>query len=194
VTDPLVVQVAADDHADVYRTLVSAFTHDPVERWLYPDLGSYHEHFPRFLEAFGGRAFEAQTVWCLSDFSAVALWLPPGIEPDATAIEAVLTDSVAASKHADTFAVLEQMGHAHPTDPHWYLPWLGVDERFHGKGHGTGLLLSCLDIVDATHLPAYLETPNPQTLPFYRRHGFQVTGTAQAGTCPPITFMLRPAH
>jgi hypothetical protein len=48
----------------------------------------------------------------------------------------------------------------------------------------------CLQIVDGTHLPAYLETPNP----FYRRHGFEVTGEAQAGTCPPITFMLRAAR
>jgi len=52
----------------------------------------------------------------------------------------------------------------------------------------------CLQIVDATHLPAYLETPNPRTFSFYQRHGFEVTGQAQAGTCPPMTFMLRAAR
>jgi hypothetical protein len=52
----------------------------------------------------------------------------------------------------------------------------------------------CLDeIADADPLPVYLETPNPRTIPFYQRHGFVVTGTAQAGGCPPITFMLRAA-
>jgi len=52
----------------------------------------------------------------------------------------------------------------------------------------------CLEIVDASHVPAYLETPNPRTLTFYDRHGFEVTGAAQAGKCPPITFMVRAAR
>jgi hypothetical protein len=46
-------------------------------------------------------------------------------------------------------------------------------------------------MVDASHLPAYLETPNPRTVPFYERHGFEVTAVSQAGTCPPVTSMLR---
>ena len=50
----------------------------------------------------------------------------------------------------------------------------------------------CLKIVDAGGLPAYLETPNPRTVPFYQRAGFSVTGVAQAGACPPITLMQRP--
>ena len=54
-------------------------------------------------------------------------------------------------------------------------------------------MAKCLAIVDTDHLPTYLETPNPRTISFYRRHGFEVTGVAQAGECPPITFMLRGA-
>jgi len=48
--------------------------------------------------------------------------------------------------------------------------------------------------VDADHSPAFLETPNPRTLPFYERHGFRVTSVSQAGAYPPMTSMLRPAH
>jgi GNAT superfamily N-acetyltransferase len=189
-----IVSLPGDDRERVYATLVSAFTEDPVERWLYPSLESYLEHFPAFLDAFGGRAFDAGTVWGLSDLSAVALWLPPGAVPDEDAIVAVLTHSVAAEQHQDTFAVLDLMGEAHPTYPHWYLPWLGVDRRHHGSGLGTRLLTACLQTVDASHLPAYLETPNPLTLPFYRRHGFELTGSAQVGACPPVSFMLRAAR
>ena len=194
VQQPSIVSIARDEREKVYATLVSAFAQDPVERWLYPSLRSYHEHFPRFLDAFGGLAFEAGTVWGLSDLAAVALWLPPGAEPDGDAIARVLTDSVAADKHSDTFAVVDQMVESHPTYPHWYLPWLGVDERSHGKGLGTRLLSACLNVIDASHLPAYLETPNPRTLPFYERHGFEAAGTAREGACPPISFMLRPAQ
>jgi hypothetical protein len=57
---------------------------------------------------------------------------------------------------------------------------------------GAQLLAHGLDRVDADGLPAYLETPNPRTIPFYERHGFAVTGQARAGACPPVTCMLRP--
>jgi ribosomal protein S18 acetylase RimI-like enzyme len=174
-------------------TLLSAFREDPVERWLYPETRQYLTHFPRFLAAFGGRAFDAQTVWRLGEFSAVALWLPPGVEPDGEAIVGVLTESVSLELHPDMFSVLNQMGAAHPTYPHWYLPWFGVDAALQGGGLGSRLMVRCLEVVDASHLPAYLETPNPRTVSFYERHGFEATGVAQAGSCPPLTFMLRPA-
>ena len=49
---------------------------------------------------------------------------------------------------------------------------------------------ACLRVVDESHLPAYRETPNPRTISFYERHGFEVIGDAQAGACPPVVFML----
>ena len=186
--------VSRTDQASAYATLVSAFADDPVERWLYPDRQTYLERFPGFLAAFGGKAFDEHTVWGLAEFAAIAMWLPPGVEPDGGAIVGYLTDSVAPAKHADLYAVLEQMDAAHPSFPHWYLPWFGVDAALQGTGLGGRLLKLCLDIVDPDHLPAYLETPNPRTVPFYERHGFVVTGHAQARTCPPIVFMLRPAQ
>jgi len=186
--------VLKTDEMAAYQTLVSAFTNDPVERWLYPELQEYLTHFPRFLEAFGGRAFDEGTVWGLGEHSAVALWLPPGAEPDGDAIGAVLTETVSSDKHADTFAVLELMEAAHPAYPHWYLPWFGVNSALQGQGIGGQLMEHCLvEIFNTEHLPAYLETPNPRTISFYEHHGFEVTGMAQAGECPPITFMLRGA-
>ncbi len=53
------------------------------------------------------------------------------------------------------------------------------------------MMSHCLRIVDASHEPAYLETPNPRTIPFYERFGFEVVGVAQAGACPPVTLMHR---
>jgi ribosomal protein S18 acetylase RimI-like enzyme len=188
-----ITAVRPDQRDRALATLVLAFAGDPVERWLYPEPRDYLVHFPAFLAAFGGEAFERRTVWMLGAFSAVALWLPPGAEPDGQAVVDQLERSVEPGKHADLFAVLEQMQTAHPTDPHWYLPWLGVDPASQGGGLGGRLLSACLAVVDESRLPAYLETPNPRNLSFYRRHGFEVTGTAQAGGCPPVTFMLRRA-
>jgi ribosomal protein S18 acetylase RimI-like enzyme len=186
--------VAVDDQSRVIATLVSAFIADPVERWLYPEPFAYLTNFSAFVAAFGGAAFESQTVWNVGDFAAVAMWLPPGAQADGEAIVAVLSESVSPDKHADTFAVLEQMDAAHPEDPHWYLPWLGVDCARQGAGLGADILRQCLVRVDAAHSPAFLETPNPRTVPFYERHGFRVTSVSRAGTCPPMTSMLRPAQ
>ena len=183
-----------DEQARSYATLASAFAADPVERWLYPAPDHYRTHFPVFLETFGGKAFEVETAWGLPDRSAVALWLPPGVEADGEAIVAHLTETVEPAKHDDMYAVLEQMDVAHPAYEHWYLPWFGVDAARQGEGLGRRLLAQCLEIVDAAGLPSYLETPNPRTVPFYARHGFEVTGEAVAGSCPPMTFMLRAAR
>ena len=187
-------RVPKNERSRAFATLVSAFTNDPVERWLYPELRQYLTHFPEFLAAFGGKAFDEETVWMLGDFSAVALWMPPNVKPDGDNITDVLMKSVATAKHEDTFAVLEQMDAAHPKYAHWYLPWFGVDAALQGKSLGSQLMTLCLETVDASHLPAYLETPNPRTISFYQRHRFETTGVAQAGACPPITFMLRAAQ
>jgi ribosomal protein S18 acetylase RimI-like enzyme len=184
----------ASDQARVIATIVSAFIEDPVERWLFPEPLQYLTHFPTFVAAFGGEALAQQTAWTLGEFAAVAVWIPPGVEADADPILAVLRDRVSPSQHADVFAVLEQMDEAHPSYRHWYLPWLGVDPVQQAAGLGSQLLKRCLEVIDADHLPAFLETPNPRTISFYERHGFEVTSVAQAGACPPITSMLRNAR
>ncbi len=188
------IKASSEERANVIATLVLAFAGDPVERWLYPEARHYLESFPSFLDAFGGRAFDEGTVWRSEDFGAVAMWLPPGAQQDGEAIVELLTASVPRNKHEDMYLALEQMDAAHPRFPHWYLPWLGVDPSVQGQGLGSRLLRHCLAFIDETRQPAYLETPNPRTIPFYERHGFEVTGATQAGRCPPITFMSRRAQ
>ena len=84
----------ADDREQALVTITSAFAHDPVERWLYPDDNQYRQHFPEFAAALGGGSFEQQTAWASSEGTAVALWLPPGAETDDTSIVEILTNTV----------------------------------------------------------------------------------------------------
>jgi ribosomal protein S18 acetylase RimI-like enzyme len=181
----------ATDRGRTLATLTSAFAADPVERWLWPDAAEYAEHYPKFAEVFSDGAIEAGTVWQLDDYAAVAVWMPPGVEPDPERIGPVLRASVAAERHEDMFSVLEQMEAVHPKYPHWYLPWLGVDAARQGGGLGETLLAQCLDYIDVAGLPSFLETPNPRTVPLYERHGFEVKGYARSGSCPPVALMLR---
>jgi ribosomal protein S18 acetylase RimI-like enzyme len=191
---PNVALVASAHSAEAIATLVSAFTEDPVERWMYPELDGYLLHFPRFVAAFGGGSFRARSAWELEGMRAVALWYPPGVEPDGDAISAILSATLAEDKRETTFAVLEQMDARHPTYPHWYLPWYGVHAESQGLGHGTRLMDACLRVVEADRLPIYLETPNPRTVPFYEQFGFASVAEIRAGSCPPLICMERPAR
>jgi GNAT superfamily N-acetyltransferase len=193
-SEPTVSLVSDTDRERAVATLTSAFVADPAERWLYPDAHDYLSRFPIFVEAFGGRAFDERTAWQSGEFAAVSLWLPPGAEADGEATVEVLTDTVSATLHNDLFDVLGQMAEAHPSYPHWYLPWFGVDAARQGSGLGGQLLAHCLAVVDEARQPAYLESTNPRNVPFYERHGFEVTGTAQAGSSPIMVLMARPAQ
>jgi ribosomal protein S18 acetylase RimI-like enzyme len=164
----------AGDEPRAIPTVVSAFAADPVERWLYPADEEYERHFPEFVAAFGGRAFAGGTAWALEGGAAVALWLAPGVEPGAYRVARVFGEAVDPEKQEELFAVPEQMGEAHPLERHWYLPWLAVEPERQSGGLGGRLLAHCLEIVDESGLPAFLETPNPRNVGFYERHGFEV--------------------
>jgi GNAT superfamily N-acetyltransferase len=63
----------------------------------------------------------------------------------------------------------------HPRSPHYYLGGLGTDPAFQGKGLGSAVLGPVLDICDRDGLPAYLESSKESNIPFYKRHGFELT-------------------
>ncbi len=186
---PLSPIPAAD--ADIaYATLISAYRDDPVHRWLYPDDDTYRSTLPTLIEAVGGASFGMSTAWRLGD-SAVALWVPPGVQPDAERIGQVLLETVSVEKHPETFSTLEQTDAARPDYPHWYLPFFGVHSSKQGTGLGTQLLTASLEYIDLGGSPAYLLAPNPRNIPFFERHGFVLTGEAQEGDAPALFVMKR---
>lgn len=184
---------SADEVAAI-DTVVLAFAADPMARWSWPHSHQYLASMPLMVRAFGGNAFVHGGAFCTDHCIGAALWLPPGVHPDEDALAALTERTVSPSIHQDVAAVFEQMGKYHPTDPHWYLPLIGVDPAHHGNGHGDALMVYALERCDRDHLPAYLESTNPRNVSLYRRHGFEPLGTIQAGSSPPLTPMLRRAR
>jgi len=185
--------VTSADPADMDRCvglIALAFSTDPAARWLYKDPHAYMEYFPRFIRAFGCTAFDYGTAHHV-DGGAAALWIPPDEHPDEAPLIALIEESVPARDQEAAFAVFEQMGKAHPDEPHWYLPLIGTDPAQQGQGHGSALLRYALAICDEQKMPAYLEATSPRNVKLYERHGFKITGTIQAGMSPPITPMVR---
>jgi GNAT superfamily N-acetyltransferase len=172
-------------------SLTLAFSSDPVMRWAWPDPERYLTAWPPFADAFGGRAFDHGTAHGLEDCVAVALWLPPGVEPDVETVMGLMRESMDDQTFEDINGVFEQMDELHPTDDHWYLPLTGVDPVAQGRGLGSTLLRHALKTCDSDGLPAYLEATTPRNRDLYARHGFNIVEIIQAGTSPPLWAMLR---
>lgn len=188
---PDVKIVTASDEAAAVDTIVLAFASDPMARWSWPRSLDYLATMPRLVHAFGGKAFAQGGAWCTEDYAGVALWLPPGVHPDEEALVEITGSTVPASIRDDVFGVFEQMAKYHPSEPHWYLPLIGVDPVCQSKGYGDALMTHALQRCDADRLPAYLESSNPRNISLYRRHGFESLGAIQVGTSPPVVPMLR---
>lgn len=179
------------DRDTVISTIVMAFSADPAARWIYPRSDLYLAHFPEFVKAFGGKALEHNTAHLTNDGGGAALWIAPDVEPDSEALDSLLRRTVPESLQPEAFDVFEQMASYHPREPHWYLPVIGVDGVHQNRGYGSALLKHALTACDRDRLPAYLESSNPRNIPLYRRHGFALMGTIQAGSSPPLFPMLR---
>lgn len=175
----------------VVDAIVLAFARDPLVRWAYPEPHRYVDGFRGFVPLFGGKAFDNETAHYAVEFSGAALWLPPGVEVDETPLVEHIERTVDAEKVEMVFGILEAMGKHHPDEPLWYLPLIGVDPTQQRRGIGGALLRYALERVDEQRSLAYLESSNPENIPLYERHGFEVMGRIEVGSAPPVTRMLR---
>ena len=79
----------------------------------------------------------------------------------------------------------------HPSEPCWYLPFMGVDPAYQGQGIGSALVAVVLAKADRDGEPAYLEASSPENRRLYERHGFQTMGELTVSDSPPIYPMWR---
>jgi ribosomal protein S18 acetylase RimI-like enzyme len=172
-------------------TLTLAFCNDPPSRWAWPDSQQYLESFPGFVHALAGKAFGNSSAYRVGDFSGVALWLPPGVEPDEQATVSLIERTTTAEVKEAMFSIVEQMATNHPPEPHWYLPLIGVDPACQSCGLGSVLLSHVLAECDRQAKLAYLEASSPRNVLLYVRHGFEEVGKIQSGSSPVIVPMVR---
>jgi len=79
------------------------------------------------------------------------------------------------SKLPKALRALTAIEKAHPPGEHYYLAVLGTDKRFQGQGVGSACLEPVLSRCDEQGIGAYLESSKERNIPFYNRHGFEVT-------------------
>jgi GNAT superfamily N-acetyltransferase len=190
------------DVSGLSATLGRAFFDDPVMTWMLPDADLRRRRLHKLFSALTRYHHLAQGgVEIVSDdangIGGAALWDPPGRwrqtrGEELRAMPGLLLAFGRSLKRG--LVVEEMMKKAHPEEPHWYLAVIGSDPNVRGKGFGQALMSSRLDRCDAEHAPAYLESSNPDNVPYYQRFGFEITGEITPPGGPTLIPMWRPAR
>ncbi len=82
----------------------------------------------------------------------------------------------------------------HPTEPHYYVRWVGVRPDWQGNGIGSELMRPTLDRCDDENVSAYLEASSERSAALYERLGFIHLGIQQLPDGGPHYWpMRRPA-
>jgi len=181
----------SDEVPRAVSAIVAAFISDPPARFAWPSPHDYLLAMPVATREFAGRSFEHGTAYVSDDLCGVALWLPPGVQPNGEALERVFRDTAKREHLDDLLATFEKMDQSHPREAHWYLPQIGVEPYAQGQGLGAELMRHALARCDQERALAYLEASKPENIPFYLRQGFEVIGEIQVGAAPLVTPMLR---
>lgn len=176
------------------EVLARAFHDDPVFAWVVPDPDRRRERLPSAFAAFAEVYLPHGETYLAGDGAGAALWAPAGSEPipeeHAEAfgqrLAAALGDD--ADRAFELDALLEQH---HPSQPCFYLQFVGVVPEHRGGGLGSRLLTTVLQRCDATATPAYLEATSEDNRRLYQRHGFATVGELTVPDGPSLWPMWR---
>lgn len=192
---PLVRAATRADIPGLAAALARAFADDPVTQWIFPQ-ARYDERLRDYFALnLDKLALRHECVFTTDGHHGGAIWMPPGKwELPMRDIVRTLPGHmrVLGTKTLSALQTLLQIEREHPRAPHYYLATLGTDPSHQGKGVGGALLQPILERCDREGLPAYLESSKERNVPFYGRHGFEVTKelTLRRGG-PPLWLMWR---
>jgi ribosomal protein S18 acetylase RimI-like enzyme len=177
-----VVPLAEAQIEDAGRALALAFQDDPLQSYVLPDPEERALRSPAHFSAlirFGHLFGEVYTTQGTPEGAAV--WQPPGAEmtPERAVSAGLnrLPTLIGADAVERLGRVLDYLEAVHRRDvppEHWYLMVVGVVPARQGQGVGRALLQPILNRADSAGLPCYLDTAQPQNVPFYQKLGFRV--------------------
>lgn len=182
--------------ATLARTLARAFHADPVITWLVPDSSRRLVASERAFALFARRIWlPHDETYVVGDAAGVCVWVPPGAWRPSIGERLALLPGLARISGRLLLRMLRAQAALekdHPSDPHYYLPFMGVEPERQGRGMGSALMHPVLRRCDAEGIPAYLEASSPHNKALYERHGFEVTEEfGLGGGSPPLWQMWR---
>jgi GNAT superfamily N-acetyltransferase len=200
VISPLAVRRASPADADLVTEIISlSFARDPLWAHAMARPGDGTAHHSEFWRLFVEGALRYPWTWLAGGGEAASIWIPPG-GTELTAEQERDLQELAADRlgpaAGDYLELVSRFDAAHPrAEPHYYLTLLGTHPEHRGKGVGMRLLAHDLALIDAEHMPAYLESSNPANDHRYASVGFEPHGEfCYPGGGPVVTTMWRPAR
>jgi ribosomal protein S18 acetylase RimI-like enzyme len=191
-------KATSDEAGQLATVLAHAFYDDPQIAWLVSDESRRMKILDRGFGLFLRKLWFAQDECYTTDGVAGAVvWELPGQWQLGLLAQLRLLPAMAAiygrflPRVGRALATLES---DHPREQHYYLPFIGVDPEWQGRGIGSALMRPMLERCDREGMPSYLEASSPRNRALYERHGFMVTEEFHLGSgSPPIWRMWRPA-
>ena len=198
-----VTSLAAARGHHVARVLTNAFVDDPAWRDVGPSsalqrrlcLWCYYRSVSRKARRWGHPGYAALVAGRVAGIAVTfdwKAWPPP--EPVSTLLDLpafAVAGPFAAARAARAAVTIRR---THPREPHLFLWQLAVDPDVQRRGVGHALLARVAADADAAELPIYLQTANPDNVPYYRAHGFEPIGTETLPRGTPMWLMLRPSN
>jgi GNAT superfamily N-acetyltransferase len=178
--------------------LADAFIDDPGWLAVGPDrrnrrhgvLRRFHRAALDVIHRYGrpiyGAFDDGRLVGIAATFAA-GLYPPPALRTTLKFLPGFLRAGPGPIVRGLRFSAIQEKGH--PNEQHVYLWFLAVDPRHQRGGVGRALLARVYE--DAT-APVYLDTANPDNVPYYASNGFEELGNAKGPRGATMWFMRRP--
>jgi ribosomal protein S18 acetylase RimI-like enzyme len=186
-----------DEYDTAAVIFADAFLNDPGWVAVGPDrpghrhgvLRRYHRTALNVIERYGGPiygAFRDGRLLGVAATFAAGLYPPPAWTL-AYFVPGFLLAGPGPIVRGLRFSAVQEKGHPH--DEHVYLWFLAVDPQSQRGGVGRSLLARVYEDAEA---PVYLDTANPDNVPYYASNGYEELGRAAGPRGATMWFMRRP--
>jgi len=174
------------------RAQMRAFAEDPLITWMLP-VDDFERRATLLFDCTLRAGLLNESIYTTDDGVCTAAWAPPDrweFSDEQMQMMAEPFAEAAGDRAVRVLTAFGQMAEVHPAEPHWYLEGLGTHPDWQRQGIASKVLLPILDRCDAEAVPAYLETQREVNVPFYRGHGFEVSGTLQLSDGGPRLWLM----
>jgi GNAT superfamily N-acetyltransferase len=176
--------------------LARAFYDDPQMVWVLTDDAARLDLLRRGFAVFLRKLYlDHDETYTTDSVAGACIWEPPGTWKVGAGDQLRLLPFMAriyGRLLPRVLRALMKLESNHPAEPHYYLPFVGVDPQWQGRGIGAALMRPMLERCDAEGVAAYLEASSPRNRMLYERHGFAVTEEFFLGPgSPPLWRMWR---
>jgi GNAT superfamily N-acetyltransferase len=189
-------RASADKMPAMAGVLARAFHDDPAFSWVLRADPRRMQILERGFELFLNRIWlEQEETYTTAGTVAVAVWERPDewrvpVSRQLTMLPAMV--KVFGRHLPRVLRALTVLERKHPRERHYYLPFIGVEPGWQGRGLGSAVLAPVLERCDEQRMPAFLEASTPRNRALYERHRFAVTEEFRlGGGAPPQWRMWR---